>query len=63
MKFMIVADFSGDRARTAAGKSVMSVEVLQQSMAAKGIPFAAQNRTLALLALLAPMHRDIITRP
>ena len=36
------------------------VELLQQSIAAKGIPFAAQNR---MLALLAPMHRDIITRP
>ena len=35
------------------------VEVLQQSMDARNIPFAAQNR---LLALLAPMHRDIITR-
>ena len=36
------------------------VEVLQQSMAAQGIPFAAQN---CMLALLAPMHRDIITQP
>ena len=35
------------------------VEVLQQSMDARGIAFTAQNR---LLALLAPMHRDIITR-
>ena len=35
------------------------VEVLRQSMDARNIPFAAQNR---LLALLAPMHRDIITR-
>ena len=35
------------------------VEVLQHSMDARGIPFAAQNR---MLALLAPMHRDIITR-
>lgn len=35
------------------------VEVLQQSMDAKGIPFRAQN---GLLARLAPMHRDIITR-
>lgn len=34
------------------------VEVLQTSMDARGIPFATQNR---LLALLAPMHRDIIT--
>jgi hemoglobin len=34
------------------------VEVLQAAMAAQGIPFAQQNR---LLALLAPMHRDIIT--
>jgi hemoglobin len=33
------------------------VEVLQKSMATRGIPFAAQNR---MLALLAPMHRDII---
>ncbi len=36
------------------------VELLQQSMTAKGIPFAAQN---GMLARLAPMHRDIITRP
>ncbi|MEN9587710.1 MAG: hypothetical protein RIT15_1285 [Pseudomonadota bacterium] len=34
------------------------VEVLQQSMDAKGIAFGAQNR---LLALLAPMHREVIT--
>lgn len=36
------------------------VEVLQQSMDAKGIPFAAQN---GMLARLAPMHRQIVTRP
>jgi hemoglobin len=35
------------------------VEVLQRSMDAKGIPFAAQN---GMLARLAPMHRDIIAR-
>jgi hemoglobin len=35
------------------------VEVLQQSMDAKGVPFRAQN---AMLARLAPMHREIITR-
>jgi len=35
------------------------VEDLQAAMDAAGIPFATQNR---LLALLAPMHRDIITR-
>lgn len=34
------------------------VEVLQQSMDAKKIPFRAQNQ---LLAQLAPMHRDVIT--
>lgn len=34
------------------------VEVLQQAMEARGIPFAAQN---AMLARLAPMHRDIVT--
>lgn len=34
------------------------VEVLQLSMDAKGIPFTQQNQ---MLALLAPMHRDIIT--
>jgi hemoglobin len=34
------------------------VEVLQQSMDAKGIPFRTQNQ---MLALLAPMHRDAIT--
>ena len=36
------------------------VEVLQQSMDAQGIPFTTQNR---LLALLAPMHREIINVP
>lgn len=34
------------------------VEVLQISMDAQKIPFRAQNK---LLALLAPMHRDVIT--
>jgi hemoglobin len=34
------------------------VEVLQQTMDAHGIAFKDQNR---LLALLAPMHRDVIT--
>jgi hemoglobin len=34
------------------------VEVLQISMNRRGIAFGAQNR---LLALLAPMHREIIT--
>tara|TARA_B100001250_G_scaffold363828_1_gene343425 strand:- start:89 stop:523 length:435 start_codon:yes stop_codon:yes gene_type:complete len=34
------------------------VEDLQAAMDARGIPFTQQNR---LLALLAPMHRDIIT--
>ena len=34
------------------------VEVLQVSMDAKGIPFRKQGE---MLALLAPMHRDIIT--
>jgi len=34
------------------------VEVLQQTMDAQGVPFAAQNQ---LLARLAPMHRDVIT--
>lgn len=35
------------------------VEVLQEAMEAKGIPFGAQN---GMLARLAPMHRQIITR-
>lgn len=34
------------------------VEVLQQSMDAKGIAFARQNQ---MLALLAPMYRDTVT--
>lgn len=34
------------------------VEILQQAMDARAIPFAAQN---AMLARLAPMHRDIVT--
>ena len=33
------------------------VEVLQTSMAARGIPFTRQNQ---LLAVLAPMHRDVV---
>ena len=36
------------------------VEVLQHSMDAASIPFRQQNM---MLALLAPMHRDIITPP
>jgi hemoglobin len=35
------------------------VEVLQDAMNARGIPFGEQNR---LLARLAPLHRDIVTR-
>jgi hemoglobin len=35
------------------------VEVLQKSMDARRIPFRSQNQ---MLALLAPMHRDIITK-
>lgn len=35
------------------------VEDLQSAMDAQGVPFATQNR---LLALLAPMHKDVITR-
>ena len=36
------------------------VEDLQDAMTAQRVPFAVQNR---LLAILAPMHRDIIARP
>jgi hemoglobin len=36
------------------------VEVLQHSMDAQGIAFGTQNR---LLALLAPMHREIVNTP
>ncbi|ARN19838.1 group I truncated hemoglobin [Piscinibacter gummiphilus] len=36
------------------------VEVLQQSMDARGIAFSTQNR---LLARLAPMHREIVNTP
>ena len=35
------------------------VEDLQMAMDAEGVPFRAQNR---LLARLAPMHRDVVTR-
>jgi hemoglobin len=35
------------------------VEILQTTMSAKGIAFSAQNQ---LLARLAPMQRDIITK-
>jgi len=34
------------------------VEILQQAMDSKAIPFAAQN---GMLARLAPMHREIVT--
>jgi hemoglobin len=34
------------------------VEVLQQTMAVRGIPFQRQNQ---MLALLAPMYRDMVT--
>ena len=33
------------------------VDILQDTMDARGVPFAVQNR---LLAQLAPMHRDIV---
>ena len=36
------------------------VENLRAAMAAEGVGFRAQNR---LLALLAPMHRDVVTKP
>ncbi len=36
------------------------VESLQDAMDAEGVPFWTQNR---FLALLAPMHRDIVTAP
>jgi hemoglobin len=36
------------------------VEVLQESMSDQGLSFGTQNR---LLALLAPMYRDIVTQP
>ena len=36
-----------------------AVELLQLAMDGQRVPFRAQNK---LLALLAPMHRDIITR-
>ncbi len=39
--------------------SLAQVEILQASMDAAGIPFRAQNQ---LLARLAPMYREIITR-
>ena len=35
------------------------VEDLQIAMDRKGIPFRSQNK---LLAVLAPMHREVITR-
>jgi hemoglobin len=34
------------------------VEDLQTAMNARGIPFRAQNK---LLAVLAPMHREVVT--
>lgn len=35
------------------------VEILQGAMEAEGVPFRMQNK---LLARLAPMHRDVVTR-
>ena len=35
------------------------VEQLQKAMTTHGVPFASQNK---LLAALAPMHRDIVTK-
>ena len=35
------------------------VEDLQIAMDRRGVPFRAQNK---LLAILAPMHREVITR-
>ena len=56
--------YDGDSMKTAHAASVIArkdflvaVELLQTAMDAQAIPFAAQNR---LLALLAPMHRDIV---
>jgi hemoglobin len=34
------------------------VEALQQAMREEGVPFRAQNK---LVAILAPMHKDIVT--
>ena len=54
------ADMKSSHANLAIKKSDFHalVEVLQTSMDAKGIPFRKQGE---MLALLAPMHRDIIT--
>ncbi len=56
--------YDGETMKTAHAESaiarkdfLVAVELLQQAMDAQAIPFAAQNR---LLALLAPMHRDIV---
>lgn len=54
------ADMQGIHADLRIGKADFNalVETLQDAMDAQGIPFAQQNR---LLALLAPLHRDIVT--
>lgn len=56
--------YDGETMKTAHAESpiarkdfLAAVELLQAAMDAQAIPFAAQNR---LLALLAPMHRDIV---
>lgn len=56
--------FSGKNMRTAhAGQDITRtdfsavVEILQDSLDARAVPFAVQNR---LLAHLAPLHRDIV---
>lgn len=41
------------------GQFYALVEALQKSMNKHGVPFRAQNR---LVAALAPMHRDVITK-
>ena len=37
----------------------VQIRVMKKAMDAQGVPFRAQNK---LLAKLAPMHREIITR-
>ena len=50
-------DIEARTGKAPADDNTLVVEVLQKSMATRNIPFSAQNR---MLALLAPMHRDII---
>jgi len=51
---------SHEKLKIGSGDFNRLVEVLQDAMDARRVPFATQR---ALLARLAPMHRDVVTQP